>query len=208
MIINVINLSKEQPGVSLNPEYTSDFIIKSRENRVLSVCNQSKLYGLNVRFWEGEIFRGNFIDGRIGISRAFKRVVKWAKENRLPEVCIAEDDFLMSGFGAWEYYLENIPVDYDIYLGGIYDGQISEGRIVKGYAGHTLITVHSRFFDFFLSADENLHIDRWLGQYCSEKKYMVCVPYVVSQISTSYSDNHKAMASHAPLIEGVKLYGQ
>lgn len=165
--------------------------------------------GFSCRFWEGDTFRGNFIDARIGVGRSFKKIVRWAKESGLDRVTIGEDDLLFSDPDAWNYYMENIPKDYDIYLGGIYDGKISEGRIIKGYAGHTLITISNRCFDFFLSAEEDkLHLDRWLGQYCAEKKYMVCQPFVVTQIPTSYSDNHKAMASHAPLIEGVKLYGQ
>lgn len=206
-IINIINLDTFADSQSTNPNTPPHFIQRSREERIISIVRQSKQIGFAVRFWEGEIFRGNFFDGRIGVNRAFKKIVRWAKENNLERVTIGEDDLLFSSPGAWQYYLDNIPENYDLYLGGIYDGQISEGRIVKGYSGHTLITINKSFFGFFLSADENIHIDRWCGQYCAEKKYLVCDPFVVSQIPTSYSDNHKAMASHAPLMEVVKLYG-
>lgn len=206
-IINIINLDTWADSHSNNPNHTPEFIKRNREERIISIVRQSKLMQFATRFWEGDTFRGNFIDARIGVGRSFKKIVRWAKENNLKRVTIGEDDLLFSHPDAWKYYIDNIPKDYDIYYGGIYDGRISEGRIVSGYAGHTLITVNERAFDFFLSAEESIHIDRWCGKHCAEKKLFVCQPFVVSQIPTSYSDNHKAMASHAPLMEGVKLYG-
>lgn len=207
-IINIINLDTSADSSSLNPNCPSEFIQRSREERIISIVRQSKQMAFPVRFWEGDIFRGNFIDGRIGISRSFKRIVRWAKENGMDRVTIGEDDLLFSDPGAWKYYLENIPEDYDLYLGGIYSGYVREGRLVSSYAGHSLITLHNRFFDFFLSHPEDgLHIDRWLGQHYADKVYRVCTPFVVTQVPTFYSDNHKAMASHASLIEGARLYG-
>lgn len=207
-IINIINLDSLADSHSVNPRCPPEFIQRIREERIISIVRQSKQMGLILRFWEGEIFRGNFVDGRIGVCRAFKRIVRWAKENNLDRVTIGEDDLVFSSPNAWKYYVANIPEDYDIYYGGIYDGEISEGRIVKGYAGHTIITVHNRFYDFFLSADEEpLHLDRWLGQYCSEYKFIVCIPFVVTQIQ-GYSDNHKNMANHSSFLENMKLYGR
>lgn len=208
-IINIINLDTSADSHSLNPNCPSSFIQRSREERIISIVRQSKSIRFGVRFWEGDTFRGNFIDARIGVARAFKRVVQWAKDNTLNRVTIGEDDLLFSDPGAWKYYLDNIPEDYDLYLGGVYDGIFRDGRLVSSYAGHSLITVSNRFYDFFLEAnpDENLHLDRWLGQYYAEKKYYVCYPFVVSQIPTSYSDNHKAMATHAPLLEGARFFG-
>lgn len=207
-IVNIINLDTSADSFSLNPNCPSEFIQRSREERIISIVRQSKQMGFPVRFWEGEICRGNFIDGRIGISRSFKKIVRWAKEKNMDRVTIGEDDLLFSDPSAWKHYLENIPEDYDLYLGGVYSGYVREGRLASDYAGHTLIMINKRFFDFFLSADENFHIDRWFGRHFRDYKFMVCEPFVVSQIPTSYSDNHKAMASHAALIEGARLYGR
>lgn len=206
-IINIINLDTSADSHSLNPNCPSHFIQRSREERIISIVRQSKQMRFSCRFWEGDTFRGNFIDARVGVSRTFRKIVQWAIDNGLHRVTIGEDDLLFSHPDAWKYYLDNIPRDYDIYYGSIYDGQISEGRIVSGYAGHTLITINCRAFSFLLTADENLHFDRWIGKHCAEKKLVVCQPFVVTQIPTSYSDNHKAMASHAALIEGARLYG-
>ena len=203
MVINIINIDAEREAGSLNHHCTPALIKRSREERVLSIVRQSKQQQFSVKFWEGEVAEL----GYIGISKAFKKIVKWAKENKQPNVIIGEDDLVFSAPGAWQYYIENLPEDYDIYFGGIYYGDIEKGRIVKGYSGHTLIMVHERFYDFFLAADPNHHLDTWLGQYCSEKKYIVCEPFVVTQISEGYSDNHKRMVSHSAYLETMVLFG-
>jgi hypothetical protein len=207
-VINIINLDTSADSHSLNSNCTSSFIQRSREERIISIVRQSKQMGFATRFWEGDTFRGNFIDARIGVAKSFKKIVRWAKENNFERVTIGEDDLLFSHPDAWKYYIDSIPQDYDIYYGGIYDGEIVDGRIMKGYAGHTLITVNRRVYDFFLTADENFHLDRWLGKHCIEKKYIVCEPFVVNQISDGYSDNHKAMVAHSSFLETMKLFGR
>jgi len=207
-VINIINLDPSNEAKSLNKDCPPELIIRSREQRALSIIRQSKEQKFSMRMWEGEIFRGRFIDGRIGISRSFKKIVKWAKERQLERVVIGEDDILFSYPGAWEYYLTNIPDSYDIYLGSIYAGDLSGNRVVNGYSGHSLITIHNRAYDFILSADENFHLDRWCGKFCSEKEFIVCDPYVVYQIKEGYSDNHNRLVSHEGYFNGVKFFGQ
>lgn len=114
----------------------------------------------------------------------------------MPFVTIAEDDAVFTSPNAWRYYNGNIPEDYDLYLGGIYAGRLNENRIVDGYSGHTLITVHERFYDFFLSVDDNNHLDRALGLFCAEKKYFVCLPFVVRQLG-GYSENKKRVQEYS-----------
>lgn len=205
MTINVINLSPHQTAESMYPSWTPERIGKIREERVLSICKQSKEHGFAVRFWEG-------VPGKLGegINKAFKNIVRWAKENNLDRVCIGEDDLVFSAPGAWQYYLDNIPDDYDIYLGGVYYAELQEGRIMNGYSGNTLITVHQRFYDFFINIDlplDNKHLDRMLGCFAYEKKYIVCEPFVVSQLE-GYSDNLRSPTKHSSYLAEMKLFGR
>ena len=204
MIINVINLSTDQDAISMNPNFTPAIIKRSREERVLSICKQSKEQGCAIRFWEGIIDKRG---GYAGINLSFKKIVRWAKEQNLPMVCIGEDDLQFSAPGAWQYYLDQMPGQFDIYSGGIYSGQIEGNRIMNGWSGNTLIIVHERFYDFFLSLTDADHLDRRLGNHCFEKLFLLCQPYVVYQ-SQCYSDNHRRATSHKSFIEEMKLFGR
>lgn len=193
--IHVINLSPDQQVDIYHSPELKQFVRSHREQRALSVVEQSKKYRFAVRFWPGivgekDVFRS------VNVMQAFKRIVHYAKENRLPTVTIMEDDGVFTSARSWQYYNDNIPDDFDLYLGGVYQATIKENRIVNGYSGNTLITVHERFYDFFLSANEDplstymAHLDKWLGGHCNEKKYIVCQPFVVKQLG-GYSDNQR-----------------
>lgn len=208
-VINIINLGPWQEAKSTNPHISTATIIRTREERVLSICHQSKEQKFSVRFWEGVIdTRG----GWAGINLSFRKIVEWAKENNLPFVPIGEDDLVFSAPGAWQYYLENMPDEFDIYSGGIYAGQISEGRIMNGWSGNTLITVKDTFYDEFLKISEEAlvgsdHLDRRLGRYAFRKNFRVCEKSVVFQMQ-GYSDNHKKMTTHTAFLEEMNLFGR
>lgn len=193
--IHVINLSPHQQIDNYHSPELKQFVRSHREQRALLIVEQSKRFGFGVRFWPG-IVGDNDVFRSLNIMRAFKKIVQYAKEERLPFVCIAEDDMVLTSDGAWKYYNDNLPNDFDLYSGGIYAGQIIDNRIVNGFSGNTLLTVHESFYDFFLSADEDLlgtataHLDRWLGMYCDKKKYFVVTPFVVRQMGI-YSDNQR-----------------
>lgn len=204
MVINIINLSTWQEAISMNPNFTEKIIHRSREERVLSVCKQSKEHGFAVRFWEGIIDKRG---SHAGINLAFKKIVRWAKEQKLPKAIIAEDDIVFSAPGAWQYYLENMPSQFDIYSGGIYSGQIVGNRIMNGYSGNTLITVHQKFYDFFLSLPDDNHLDRRLGNHAHEKLYLLCLPFCVYQIE-GYSDRTKRHTQHEAYLQEMKFFGR
>ncbi len=188
MVINVIHLDPEQPIDPYASPELKEKIKQCRNERALSIVKQSKTQGFSVRFWQGDT------DDKVfpckNINRAFKKIVQYAKEERLPTVTIGEDDLKFTASGAWEFYLKNMPKDFDIYLSGIYAGRLDGNRIIDGYSGNTLVTVHERFYDFFLSADPDDHLDRALGRFASEKKYIVSLPFVCRQL-TGYSENKK-----------------
>lgn len=184
-----------------------------REDRRLSVVNQSMQQGFYTRFWPGIenkkiIVKGREVNQRrcTNIAQAFKQIVSWAKENDLPMVTIGEDDLIFTAPGAWQYYLDNMPAEFDTYLGGIYQATLDGNRIMNGYSGHTLITVHKNFYDFFLSVDENDHLDRRLGNFAFEKNYRVCLPFVVQQ-NGSYSDNHRKIPNYSGFHSEFKYFG-
>jgi hypothetical protein len=191
--IHIINLAaSSKTDKYANPQLRQQ-IIRNREERALSIVQQSKQHGFSVRFWEG-ITDDELFPCR-NISRAFKKIVSYAREERLPFITIGEDDMLLTSTTAWAYYQQHIPEDYDLYLGGIYAGRIDGNRVTDGYSGHTLITVHERFYDFFLSANEDEHLDRWLGKFCREKIYAVTTPFVIKQLG-GYSESHKRMQNY------------
>lgn len=191
LTINVINVHSDifLPGTL--PSMT-EFVKRTREGRVLSIVSQSKMMGISVRFWEGvtsEKFRYE------NISKAHKQIVAYAKNSNQKMVCIAEDDAVFTCKRAWSYFLENIPGSFDVYFGGIYSAQISDGRITNGFSGMTLYIVHERFYDFFLSIKESDHIDRQLGNFAFEKEYKLCQPFIVKQMG-GYSDNHRKILTY------------
>lgn len=192
--IHVINLDRDNEiDPYANPQLKEE-IKRFREERALSIVKQSKQFCFQVRFWEGITDNKTF--PCVNIMKAFKKIVMYAKEENLPFVVIGEDDLFFTGRGAWQYYLDNFPKDFDLYSAGIYSGQIQEGRIINGFSGNTLISVKESFYDFLLSANEDPlglgqgHLDRWLGNFCFEKKYMIVQPFCVKQI-WGYSDNHR-----------------
>ncbi|MFA7290368.1 MAG: hypothetical protein WC055_15950, partial [Melioribacteraceae bacterium] len=102
-----------------------------------------------------------------------------AKEAGMKEILIAEDDFKLLGYGSYEYFLNNKPDDYDIYLGGIMDGTIGEDNCVKDFfCGLSMYMVHERFYDKFLNIHKFGNLDRLL---VGMGKFVVCNPMVVSQ---------------------------
>ena len=89
---------------------------------------QNELLGQKIQDYR--ICQG-ILDGaspRAGILRAHQQVVAWTKRNGLGEICIAEDDVQFSSPGAFEYFINQKPKEYDLYLGGIKCGEIQSDQ--------------------------------------------------------------------------------
>lgn len=155
-----------------------------REDRLLSISKQAKEQGFALRIWEGVIDT----PPHKGINEAYRRIVKDALFNNLPRVTIMEDDCVYSAPLAFKYYIDNIPEDFDIYLGMVYSAEVKNNRIMNGYSGNTLITISNQFMPIFLSMPPDAHPDRWCGQFAFERKYYVCHPWVCKQLN-GISDN-------------------
>lgn len=135
------------------------------------------------------------------INLAHKQIVQWAKDEGLPKVLIFEDDIFFCDKGAFDYYLQNEPTDYDIYLGGIYLGVIKD-NLVKAFTGMHCYMVHERFYDTFLSTPTEIHVDHSLKDL---GKYIVCDPFIAIQ-HNGWSDNSKKHCDYTFMFENRNLY--
>lgn len=179
MIINIINLKK-------------------REDRLLSICKQAKAQGITMKIWEG-IEHEN---PATGINRAFKRIVQDAKDKELEMVCIGEDDLLLTHPDSWQYFLENIPPYFDIYLASYYSGLETFNHRIETFRGMTLILVARKFFDKFLSLPEDRDIDYALDK---QGEYFVCPKFCAIQMP-GYSDKDKAIVDHSIRIPDERIF--
>jgi hypothetical protein len=183
-IVNVINLDR-------------------RTDRLYSICRQSKWQGFAIQFWEGI----EETPVHKGVCMAHKRIVRDAKERRLDRVIIAEDDLIMSAGGSWDYYIQQMPPVFDLYMGMIYTGEVVNNRIVSSFSGTTLYTVGENFYDKFLEVPDESHIDRALGRDCHKNNYIVPDQYVCYQ-SGGYSDNGKVTYYYDEMMRNKKFYGR
>jgi hypothetical protein len=92
-----------------------------------------------------------------------------------PYVVMMEDDVCFTHPRAYHYFMEsveNLPGDWDIYLGGFTGGFLLQPDFKNIYrmgetSGFHLYAVSKKFYSKFLSANENIHIDIW----CTSPNY-------------------------------------
>lgn len=183
--------------------------LEKREDRKVNLLRELEIQRIN-----DYIIMPGFVDHAAvfrGINLAHKSIVRLAKENGLKSVTIAEDDICFLGKGAWQYYLDNMPEDFDMYLGMVYEGKIGEdNRLLTDpftFSGLTLYTVHERFYEKFLSVKQMDHIDKSLGALAGEYKFYVCDKFVCKQLN-GYSDQKKKDCKYDHYLKGRKLFGQ
>lgn len=124
---------------------------------------------------------------RRGISKAHKQIIAWAKANQLSSVLIAEDDVWFSALGALDYFLNQQPADFDLFLGGIIWGEIKCDHTVEDFAGAMLYLANARFYDTILTLPEDKDYDRAMA---GRGKFVVCHPMVASE-HVGFSDHHQ-----------------
>lgn len=171
---------------------------KDRKDRWRLLQQEIATHNLDVVYWPAV----HHHNPRTGISRAHKQIVQWARDSRLPEILIAEDDFRLTAPGAFQYYISQKPEVYDIYLGGTLFGKQDRENKVRRFAGTHFWMIHSRFYNTILSLNEGLNIDTAV-----QKKglFYVCDP-MVAIVHDSYSDRLKAFTDHRKYFEGRKLF--
>ena len=120
----------------------------------------------------------------------------------MQSILIAEDDIKFTDIGAFDFYLKNIPNDFDLYLGGIIWGHLENDNSVKDFSGTMLYMIHERFYDTFLSVDEHYHIDRSLK---NKGRFVVCNPMIAVQ-HNGFSDNLERLMNYDVYLKGRKFY--
>jgi hypothetical protein len=137
-----------------------------------------------------------------GINLAHKSVVEYGKLRGEVETCVMEDDIRFCGSGAFEYFLEHKPKEFDLYLAGIYVGEIIDGK-VKEFCGFHCYIIHERFYDTFLELPLDEHIDNA----CRGKgEFYVCDPFIAVQYNGFSSQTGKD-EDYDTLLQGRRFYG-
>lgn len=179
-------------------------LIHNSQDKVRSENILKQFAGQNTKF-DYEIVEAvmDFGMPRRGISRSHKKCVALAKERGYPNVTIVEDDILLldpDSLDIYEKTWQNFGDEWDLFFGGVYAGDIVEkagrnwGWVSNKVSGLHLYTVNSNFYDKFLTADENFHIDYFLSEQLHARSFC-CVPFVAVQ-NDGYSSNLGAITDY------------
>lgn len=180
MVINVVNLAR-------------------RRERREAVTKELEAQGCSYVFWQGK----EGPDTKKNIHAAFKPIIEFHKKIGAEMVCVAEDDLKFTAATSWQYFLDNIPKDFDVYCSSYYSGTHDENFIVKGFRGNTLLIIHSRFFDRFLALSDKDHLDGAIAR--SGAKVIVSPKFCAIQ-TPGYSDQRRRMADDSKRLIGKEIF--
>lgn len=138
------------------------------------------------KVWEAVIDRPTVVEA---INASHKRIVSWAKDMGLAEVCIAEDDLMFTCGDSWRYFLNSKPENFDLYLSSTYIVTEPLSKI----CGFHLYVVHEKFYDTFLSAPNTAHIDTVMEELGGDFKF--CYPFPALQ-RAGFSANNMAQVNY------------
>jgi len=175
-------------------------ILGNRSERLPRLMNELDTQGITqYEFWDG-IYLSSVKEG---INAAHRQIVEYAYLMEWPEVAIGEDDLKFFAPGAWNYFLENKPTDYDMYLSSVYMGEIGADNTVSDFCGMGLYIVHNQFYSTFLDTDRFDHIDRSLK---GKGKFVVSDPFIAEQWD-GYSSNTGKEETYGNLMKNRKKFG-
>lgn len=154
-------------------------------------------HGIDAKIWQG-IHDPNDVVRSIGLSH--KQIVQFAVKHHLPQICIMEEDVWFPANDGWQYFQQNIPDSFDLYLGGAYglnytalaSIQKNPGAIeIHNFAGLHCYIINASYYEKFLSLPENRHIDDQPGL----GKFYVCAPFAALQYP-GWSSNAREMVDY------------
>lgn len=154
------------------------------------------------KFWPCIINKESVVSS---INASHKMIVNWAKDNGIKEVVIAEQDLHFTHPKAWQYFLENKPVDYDIYLACSYVKDLDKltGGLKFLICGFHLYIINEKYYDKFLSVNDNEHIDTAVGN--MKDNFVFCYPFPALQRS-GYSANNMADVNYNITLQEEDIY--
>ena len=174
-------------------------ICGNRSERMPKLLNELQIQGLEYKLWQGI----HDVDSVVrSINLSHKQIVQYAKDNDLESICIAEDDIKFTCPTSYKYFLDNKPQKFDLYLGGIYLGDIREDNSVASFTGMHLYIIDKYFYDLFLQTDQNTHIDISLSDM---GLYKVCNPFAAIQFN-GFSSNTGKDENYDSIISTRELY--
>lgn len=160
------------------------------------------------------------VDGRIGVIKSNLEIIKIAKEKKLNNVLIFEDDvhFINNPITNLELSISQIgTLDWMIfYLGANTHEKLSVLRpnlliLKNAFAAHSLC-YNKKSFDFFIRKYENLNkinefndiLDVFLANYFQKKNLCLLVNPIITTQSPSYSDIEKKFVDYSFIEERFK----
>ena len=181
------------------------------DERILSISRQAMNQGFALYFHEA-IFAEERKHTSKAITQGHKKIIQYAKDNKLESIIVCEDDIFFYGDDnkEFQYFIDNTPTSYDLYLGCIYQGTVDENnRVLNGMSGsHSLLKIHSRFYDFILDMPDNCYQDRYCGDFSFKYEYYVCPKIVCGQMpGYSYHLKNKHNG-YEVYLEQRKVYGR
>lgn len=151
--------------------------------------------GIDAVVWHEAITDCKKVHQSIGESH--KGIVRLAQKHGMEKVCIAEDDLYFPADDGWRYFLNKMPQDFYLYVGGAYGYDINfstygfNPAILKKWSGMHLYVVHQKFYKAFLEADtEKYNIEQAMKVQLQNNNMQahICWPFAAVQAETP-SDN-------------------
>lgn len=178
--------------------------LEHRHDRYDNMMKQAAEQGFEIMWHEGIHNKKN---PKQEITKGHQRIVQFAKDNNMPEIIISEDDLNFLHPNSFNYFIENKPKSFDLYLAFVYVGDVEGNRVVSSFSGGmSLYVINERFYDFFLNFESNQHIDRGIGKYGREFEFIV-PPKICLEQTGGFSDNMKrSITSYRVYFEGRELY--
>lgn len=188
----------------MNHRYNGDIFIihdSRREDRLKTLMVETELQGIfDFTLMPAVTTSRNGVEN---ISRAHKNCIRAAKEAGMSRVLIMEDDIMFTAPDSFSRFLDifqELPEDWKIYLGGVYDGHIKpiSDRLatVTELSGLHCYIVNSTMYDIILNAPEYINLDKWLsgGKYGKIVSHLA-YPMVAMQYD-GFSDNVKRQTNY------------
>lgn len=138
----------------------------------------------------------------VGIAEAHLNCIQKAKASGWPHVLIVEDDLDLRP-GAVYYLneaLQNLPDDWDILLGGVYEANEvrpfnTHWNTIGEFCGLHFYILKQKAYEKALQYDGRLHIDRWMNYHGKRMNAFITKKYFAIQ-RDGYSDNSKSFTNY------------